>query len=122
VLRILFVCVYILLSVSGIVLIKSGAAATSFAFSESVFHVKAGLQTVAGFCCYIASFLMMIRIVSLYELSYIVPITTGMVQVLILLAAVFLFRERIAPVNLVGIFVVIAGIILMNLKEKGPTP
>jgi len=122
VLRILFVCLYVLLSVSGIVLIKSGAATTAFLFEGSVFQLKASLQTVAGFCCYIISFLMMIRMVALYELSYIVPITTGMVQILILLAAVFLFRERIAPVNLVGIFVVISGIVLMNLKVKGPTP
>jgi len=122
VLRALSVILYMLLSVSGIVLVKAGAGATMLGFSGGILQMRAGWQTIAGLCCYVASFLMLMGILGQYDLSYIVPLTTGIIQILILLAAVFFFRERISILNLVGIFVVIAGVILMNLKDAKVSP
>jgi len=122
VLRILLVCVYMLLSVSGIVLIRAGSGRTALSVAEGLFQLKLDALTLGGMCCYIVSFLMFMYILSLYKLSYIVPVTTGIVQVLILLAAVFIFREKISTVNLVGVLVVISGIVLMNVQPKAPLP
>ena len=121
-LRILLVCIYMFLSVSGIVLIRAGSGRTALSLTGGLFLMKLDLLTLGGMCCYIVSFLMFMYILSLYKLSYIVPITTGIVQVLILLAAVFLFREKVSPINLAGVLVVIAGIVLMNIQPKTPLP
>ncbi len=122
VLRILLVCVYMLLSVSGIVLIRAGSGRTALSLADGLFQLKLDAFTLGGMCCYVVSFLMFMYILSLYKLSYIVPITTGIVQVLILLAAVIVFREKITTVNLVGVLVVISGIVLMNIQPKAPLP
>ena len=121
-LRILLVCVYMLLSVSGIVLIRAGSGRTALSLADGLFQLKLDAFTLGGMCCYVVSFLMFMYILSLYKLSYIVPITTGIVQVLILLAAVIVFREKITTVNLVGVLVVISGIVLMNIQPKAPLP
>lgn len=121
-LRVLFVCIYMLLSVSGIVLIRAGSGRTALALADGLVQLKVDGATIGGLCCYVISFLMFIKVISMYELSYIVPITTGIVQVLILLAALFLFHERVSTVNLIGVTVVIFGIVLMNLKKGTPVP
>ena len=121
-LRVLLVCLYMFLSVSGIILIRAGSGRTALSLTDGLFLMKLDAFTLGGMCCYIVSFLMFMYILSLYKLSYIVPITTGIVQVLILLAAIFLFREKISAINLAGVLVVIAGIVLMNIQPKTPLP
>ncbi len=115
--RMVLVIIYMLLSVSGIVMVKAGAASAEFGVAAGILNMKLDLLTLAGLSCYVVSFLLFMKILTQYELHYIVPITTGIVQILILLAAFFIFREKIAPLNLIGIFVVIIGIVLMNLKH-----
>ena len=48
-----------------------------------------------------------------YDLSVMVPIVTGMVQVIVLLMGLFLFHESVSIVSLVGAVIVITGIIVM---------
>ncbi len=62
------------------------------------------------------SFLLFTQLVTMFDLSYIVPITTGIVQVASLIAAVKIFKEDLSINGIIGIVMVISGIVLMNLK------
>ena len=65
------------------------------------------------FCFYIISFLLWQRLIVKYDLSIMVPIVNGVVQLVILGLGTIVFREKISTVTLIGAFVVIAGIVIM---------
>ena len=72
--------------------------------------------TLLGFILYIGSFLMWQKLLTTYDLSYIVPITTGIVQIVVLIASYFIFHEAITLTNLIGIIFVTIGIVLISIK------
>lgn len=57
------------------------------------------------------------KLLATYDLSYIVPITTGIVQVIILILSYVIFKENINTINLIGISLVIIGIVLISIKS-----
>jgi drug/metabolite transporter (DMT)-like permease len=77
------------------------------------FALSMGWKTFAGFCFYIISFLLWQRLIVKYDLSIMVPIVNGVVQLVILGLGTIVFREKISTVTLIGAFVVIAGIVIM---------
>ena len=52
----------------------------------------------------------------MFDLSYIMPIVTGVIQILTLVLAKFVFKEKISKLSIIGASLVIVGILLMNLK------
>ena len=79
--------------------------------------MKLVLKLVLGFLLYIASFLLWQKLIATYDLSYIVPIATGIVQVVVLLGSYFLFKESMSFINVIGILMVIVGIVLISVKR-----
>ncbi len=69
-----------------------------------------------GFVCYICSFLLFTKIVIMFDLSYILPICTGVSQVLILIASYYVFNEKISLYGIVGASLIIIGLVIMNIK------
>ena len=59
----------------------------------------------------------MAKTIATYDLSYIVPLTTGIVQVIVLIMGYFIFKENVSLVNLGGIILVIIGIVLISIKR-----
>lgn len=107
---------YIILTTGGLFCLKSGGDSFSIALKNG-FSLKMGYVTALGFLLYICSFLLWQKLLATYDLSYIVPITTGIVQVIILLLGYFFFHENINIYNLVGIILVIIGVILISIKK-----
>ena len=70
-----------------------------------------------GFVCYICSFLLFTRLVIMFDLSYIMPLSTGIVQILTLIASKVVFKENISTQGIIGACIIIAGIIIMNYKK-----
>lgn len=115
--KILSIVIYLICSVGGLVLVKSEANATTVAMQNGIFNLSMGIKAMLGFILYIASFLIYtFYIIKQFDLSYIFPIITGITQVLVILAGVFLFKESINTYAIVGIFLIIAGITLLNIK------
>ena len=108
--------IYIVLTTSGLFCMKSGGDSLSLALKGG-FTLKMGYVTALGFLLYICSFLLWQKLVATYDLSYIVPITTGIIQVIILAFSYFFFHETINLYNLVGIIFVIIGVILISIKK-----
>ena len=108
--------VYVLFTTGGLVCLKLGGSSLGLSFKSGI-NFKIGYITLLGFILYIGSFLMWQKLLTTYDLSYIVPITTGIVQVVVLLASYFIFKETITLTNLIGIIFVIIGIVLISLKK-----
>ena len=53
----------------------------------------------------------------MYDLSYIVPIATGIVQIVVLVGSYFFFKEPMSWINITGIILVIVGIVLISIKR-----
>jgi len=112
----LLTCIYIVFTTGGIFCLKNGGNSLSLAFKNGI-TFKIGYITTIGFLLYICSFLLWQKLLATYDLSYIVPITTGIVQVIVLLLSTFYFKENINTLNIIGIILVIIGIILISIKR-----
>lgn len=114
--KIILVIVYLILTTLGVVLMKKGGNPGSLALEESTLKFGISIVSAIGLLCYICSFLLYTRIVVMFDLSYIVPICTGIVQILTLIAAAIVFKEQFHWNNVLGASAVIIGLILMNIK------
>ena len=82
-------------------------------------NINFGISPVSlvGFICYIMSFLLYTRIIVMFDLSYITPICTGIVQILTLIASKIVFKEQITLQGIIGASIIIAGLLIMNFKK-----
>jgi small multidrug resistance pump len=116
-LNIILIAIYLLLTVSGLVLFKLGANGNvSFGFINGTFMLKFNLIMLVGLLCYILSFIIYMVLISKFNLSYIIPLTTGIVYVLIFAASILIFHEHIPVTSIFGAVFVIAGVVLLNIK------
>ena len=112
-----FISVYILFTTGGLVLMKMGNNAGTLAIQDSTVNFSVNTISLIGLILYIVSFLMFTKIVTTYDLSYIYPMLAGIVQVLSLIAAIFILKESISWIGIVGVALVIIGIVVMNISR-----
>lgn len=114
---IMFIGVYIVLTISGVVLFKLGTQKGFLvSVSTGVFNLKISLLSILGLVCYLCSFLMYIFLISKFDMSYIVPVTTGVVQVAIFVFAILIFKESVSISKVVATALILIGVIIMNIK------
>lgn len=116
--KMILVILYILLTITGLVLMKLGGNTGSILIENMRFSFTMNFISLIGFISYILSFLLFTNIVVKFDLSYIMPITSGLIQVLTLLSGFFIFNEVISTKGIIGASLVICGIIVMNIKVK----
>lgn len=115
---VILISIYLLLTVSGLVLFKLGSNENlNFKLTAGNFVLNFNYKVILGLCAYIASFLMYMFLVSKFDLSYIVPITTGIVYILTLISSVYIFKDKLYIQNLIGVILVLVGIVLINIKK-----
>lgn len=112
----ILVLIYLFLTTAGLFCMKKGTTAPTIEMSKDLIF-KIGPLNALGFILYIFSFLLWQKLVSLYDLSFIVPLSMGIIQVLVLLLGYFYFKENITKLNLVGIILIIIGIVLISIKK-----
>lgn len=115
--KIVLTIIYICLTTLGIFLMKLGGNSLSLTFRNGI-NFKIGFVTLLGFLSYLFSFLLWQRLVVNFDLSYIVPITTGITQIIILLLGILFFKEQINTVGVIGILLVILGVVLMTIGKR----
>ena len=116
--KLVLIAVYLVLTVSGVVLMKLGGNPGTLALREGTISFGIHWISAIGFLCYIASFLLFTRIVVMFDLSYIYPIITGIVQIATLVVSAIVFKEQMSWQVIVGASLIIIGIIVMNLNHK----
>ena len=116
VIKIILLVIYMLLTLLGLILMKKGGNPGSFSVNNGDINFGINWISLIGFICYICSFLLFTRIVVMFDLSYIMPICTGIIQALILIASYIIFKEEISKQGVIGAVLVIIGVVIMNLK------
>ena len=115
--KVLMIIFYLIFTVSGLILMKKGGNAGKISISAGEFNFSISLISCLGFLCYICSFLLYTRIVMMFEnLSYITPICTGLSQIMVIIASWLILKEQLTGLTIGGVALVIAGIVIMNLK------
>ena len=108
---------YLILSVGGLILVKLGSGSISFSIENGTFNFSMAIKAILGFIAYIGSFIIYtFYIIRKFDLSYIFPIMTGITQVLVILAGLFIFKENINVWGYIGIGLIILGVVLLNIK------
>ena len=93
--KIVLVVIYMILTLSGLVLMKYGGNPGSVSVKDGSINVGMSIISMIGLICYICSFLLFTRIVIMFDLSYIMPICTGIIQILTLVASYIVFKEQL---------------------------
>lgn len=114
--KFILVVMYILLTIAGLVLMKVGGNTGNIKLEKDCFIFSMSFLSLLGFICYISSFLIFTNIVVKFKLSYIMPITAGLIQVLTLLSGYIVFKENVTINGIIGVILVILGIVVMNIK------
>lgn len=116
--KIVLIIMYLILTVSGLVLMKLGGNSGTISVANKELTFGISLVSGLGFLCYIISFLIYTKIIMMFDLSYIVPITTGIAQILTLVASYIVFKDEISIQSVSGAAIIIIGILIMNLKRS----
>lgn len=116
--NIILIVVYIILTIAGVVLFKLGTQKDFLvSIATGVFTLKISLMSIIGLVCYLCSFLMYMFLISKFDLTYIVPVTTGIVQVATFVLAIMIFKESITVSKVVATGLILIGVILLNIKK-----
>ena len=116
--KIVLIIIYLILTTSGLVFMKLGGNSGNFALNSGNVVFTINWISAIGFICYLCSFLLFTKIVIMFDLSYIMPIITGIVQILTLVAAKLVFKEAITLHGLIGAIIIIIGIVIMNWPKS----
>lgn len=116
--KVICIALYIFLYLSGLILMKLGVNTGEFVLNQGTLTFSINVISLLGLVCYILSFLVFTSIVVKFDLSYIVPLTSGVVQVLTLISGFIIFKENISIKGIIGAVLIITGIVIMNVKGK----
>ncbi|MFK4567198.1 hypothetical protein [Enterococcus sp. UD-01] len=108
---------YVVLSTSGLILVKLGSQATAIHFTNAVFSFSMSLTSIIGFVCYLFSFVLWMVIVSKSEVSYIVPLGVACTNIAVLLGSKLILQEQVSLGTVIGTGVIILGIVIIQLAK-----
>lgn len=115
---VILIAAYILFTVSGILLMKIGTGkGLALSLAHGNFKLEFNVILLCGILCYVISFILYIFLISKYNLSYIVPLTTSIVYILIFIVSLSVFKEAVTVTNIIGFLLVIAGVVFLNIKR-----
>lgn len=110
--------IYVCLSATGLTLIKIGLNRNSSLLLESSgFSLQFSWILVIGMCLYVASFLTSMLVMKGMDLSLYYPLSAGLIYIVVCILSVVVLKEKIAISQLVGMVIIFAGIIVMNLGK-----
>lgn len=109
---------YLTFSLGGVFLFKIGCQKEFIiSFSSGIFSMNISLMSIFGLLSYVVSFLLYMLLISKNEMTYIVPVTTGITYILTFILAVLLLKETISVNKLLGSALILIGVIIINLKK-----
>lgn len=110
--------IYVCLSAMGLTLIKVGLGKqTSLSLDPNGFSLSFSWILVAGMCLYILSFLTSLLVMKGMNLSIYYPLSAGLIYILVCVLSVIVLKEKIGMIQLIGMAVIFAGILIMNIQK-----
>jgi len=110
---------YIILTVSGLILFKLGANSSQIGVvAKGILSIQISFTSLIGLFCYLGSFLIYLSLISKNTLTFLVPVMTGIVYISVLTASVLILKEKLTLFSVAGSLLILFGVILMVLKGK----
>ena len=98
-------------------MMKLGMTSAKFEISASIINLSINWKFIIGFLSYIASFLLWTFIISKFNLSYIYPVMTAILFVLIMIVSAIFLKETITSSQIIGVVIIIIGVLVTILKK-----
>lgn len=112
--NILLIALYVIFAVGGSTVIKYGSMVKdAVLFSVPIVNVSVSLLSFAGIALYGLSFVFYVLLLSKFELSFISPLTIGIVYVLLMITAALFFNEQFTILKTIGCALILAGVLLI---------
>ena len=111
----IIIALYVLTTSAALIVLKLGTRIGQPNYLKLPFNVN--LFTIAGIVLYGISFLLYIYLISRFDLGYIIPLAAAFVYILIFTASFFIFNETFTTLKFVGISLIVAGLIVLNIKK-----
>jgi len=117
--NILLMIFYVFLSVSGLILYKLGSNSSQIeVIAKEILSLKISFISIIGIFCYISSFIFFLILLSRNALSFLLPVITAIIYILVLIASVIILKEKVTLISLLGSLLIIIGVMLILFKEK----
>lgn len=114
----ILIAVYLIFSLAGVFLFKIGCQKEFLvSVSTGIFSLNISLISIIGLLCYVCSFLMYMFLISKFDMTYIVPVTTGITYILTFILAVLIFKEAITVNKVIGSVLILMGVLVINMKK-----
>lgn len=114
----ILVAIYIILAVCGSTFIKLGANPKAGSFMTLPFvQTSLSYTSLVGVVFYGLSFLLYLVLLSRFDLSFITPIVTGIIYILLMVSAVFVFGEQFTLIKTIGCILVLLGVTMIILTK-----
>lgn len=114
----ILIALYVIATSSALIFLKLGskdAAPLQMDSGRLLFNIN--IFVLLGGLLYALSFILYTYLISKYELGYIIPLVTALVYIVIFTASYFIFNEVFTLFKIMGIGLILAGIILLNVKR-----
>jgi drug/metabolite transporter (DMT)-like permease len=114
----ILIALYVLATSFALIALKLATKDGSpFSYVDGRAHFNLNAYTLTGLTLYGISFVLYTFLIAKYDLGYIIPLATGLVYVMIFTASYFIFKEVFTPIKIIGIFLIIGGVIVLNLNK-----
>lgn len=114
--NIILFALYLILTTAGLLFLKAGAGGLGASISHSLLTINIDMYMIIGLICYVFSFIIFNLVLSRVNLSFIYPISAGLVNIAVIIASVLIFKEKVTTFGIMGMVIVIIGIVVMNIK------
>lgn len=114
----LILALYVLTTSLGLIAIKLGTdTSLPISYADNKLQFNFNLYALAGILLYGLSFLLYIYLIAKNDLGYIIPLTTAFVYIVIFIASAVIFKEVFTATKIMGITLIVAGLIFLNLNR-----
>lgn len=107
---------YIIFTVMGLIMMKVSGQPIKFGINEGLVYFNISAKMILALIFYASSFLLWTGIVVKNDLSFIVPFSSAIVNILSVVLGIYIFHESISIYKTIGILLAIFGVVLMNYK------
>lgn len=109
---------YVVSSALALIIMKQGTEALGLTFTKHIIEFQAGTKLLFGIALYIFSFLLSIYLIKQFSVSYMYPIASGIINVIVCVLSILVLKEEISIIKWLGVLMIAGGVILMNLKPR----
>ena len=115
--QLLVIVIYACCAVAGLTFFKLGSTQQlSLEITARSIGLKISWLSILGMLMYVVSFLIYLSLVAKNNLTYLTPVSSGVVYILTLIVSLLVFKERLTVNQAIGWCCILVGLFFMNKK------